>query len=124
MSVNHARSWEQIRPQQTPKKEQSIPVKVQKQGWITKGEKLIYSIIGVCIIVAGLYMVSFSSSTDTVNRELQQLESKVKLQQAVNDQLSYELKELSRPERIINMAEKNGLKIQDTKVKQAQKMNN
>ncbi|CDQ40213.1 MULTISPECIES: cell division protein FtsL [Virgibacillus] len=124
MSANHARTWEPTKPQQTPSQEQSTTVRVHRQGWITKGEKLIYSIVAVCIIIAGIYMVSFSSSTDTVNREMQQLETQVNTQKSVNEQLSFEKKELSRPERITKIAKENGLKIQDAKVKQAHEMNN
>ncbi|NBJ68498.1 MULTISPECIES: cell division protein FtsL [Clostridia] len=120
MSANHAKSWEQVRPQRTPKHEQTVPVKVAKQGWITKGEKIIYSIIGLFIVVACIYMVSFASSTDSINRDMQELEIKVKAQQSENDLLSDEIKKLSRPERIIEIAKKNGLQVQDAKVRQAQ----
>ncbi|MBU5266010.1 cell division protein FtsL [Virgibacillus proomii] len=124
MSANHARTWQQTRPQHTPHRKQPVSVKVSKQGWITKGEKVIYSIIGFCIILAGIYMVSYSSSTDAINRNTQELESKVHVQQSKNEQLEDEIKELSDPDRIIRIAKKNGLKIQDTKVKQAQVIDN
>ncbi|AUJ26778.1 cell division protein FtsL [Virgibacillus dokdonensis] len=117
MSANHARSWEQLKPQKT--QEQSVPVKVTKQGWITKGEKIIYSLIGLIIIAASIYMVSFTSSTDSINREMQELENKVKVQQSENDLLKDEINSLSRPERIIDIAKKNGFQVQDAKVKQA-----
>ncbi|MBR3119394.1 cell division protein FtsL [Oceanobacillus profundus] len=126
MSANGARNWQQINPQYTPntEKEKKVSVKVKNNGWITKGEKVIYSFIGACLVISGIYMVSFSSTTDTINRELQQLEQTVNTQQVTNDGLMFEVKELSRPERIIEIADKNGLKIQNAEVKQAQTFNN
>lgn len=119
MSANQARSWE-VNHTPNPKKSPKISVKVKKQGWITKGEKIIYSMIAVALIIAGLYMVSLSSQTDTLNREMQQLERTVEQQKIANEGLAFEVKELSRPERIISIAESNGLKIQNAEVKQAQ----
>lgn len=120
MSANHARNWQinpEQQPQQSPKK---VSVKVKNQGWITRGEKIIYSLgVGACII-AGFFMVSLSSATDEVNRDLQLLENNVEQQKITNDGLAFEVKELSRPERIIAIAEANGLKIQNTEVKQAE----
>ncbi|UJL47847.1 cell division protein FtsL [Virgibacillus sp. NKC19-16] len=124
MSVNQARSWEQTRPIETPNKERQVAVKVRKQGWITKGEKIIYSLTATCLIVAGIAMVSFSSSTDTLNREMQSLEQTVQSQQVTNEALLFEVKELSRPERITQIAKENGLKIQDAEVKQANALTN
>lgn len=125
MNTSHAHSWQQTRPEHTQtQQDQKVSVKVRKQGWITKGEKAIYSIMGMCVILAGIFIVSFSSSTDTVNRELQQLEKTIQHQQANNEALSFEVKELSRPERITKIARDNGLKIQDAKVKQAHAFNN
>ncbi|KPH77186.1 MULTISPECIES: cell division protein FtsL [Bacillaceae] len=124
MSANHARNWQQFSPQQTPNKEPKAHVKVQKKNWITKGEKVIYSIVILCFIVSGIFMVSFSSATDSLNRELIALEQTVKHQKVTNEGLVFEKKELSRPERILKIAKEKGLKIQDADVKQAQALNN
>lgn len=124
MNTSYARSWQQTKPEQTQTQERKVAVKVQKQGWITKGEKLLYSLLGVGLILAGIFIVSFSSSTDTLNREMQQLEKTVQYQQVKNEGLLFEMKELSRPERITKTAKENGLKIQDAEVKQAHAFNN
>ncbi|WP_405102394.1 cell division protein FtsL [Oceanobacillus sp. FSL H7-0719] len=117
MSANHARSWQTTpSPKQSPSK---VPVKVKKQGWVTKGEKVIYSIIAAGVIIAGIFMVSLSSATDSMNRDLQKLETTVQKQKVTNEGLAFEVKELSRPERIISIAEGHGLKIQNAEVKQA-----
>lgn len=118
MSANHARSWQTTpSPKQTPNK---VSVKVKKQGWVTKGEKVIYSIIAAGIIITGIFMVSLSSATDAMNRDLQRLETELQKQKITNEGLSFEVEELSRPERIISIAEGHGLKIQNAEVKQAQ----
>lgn len=127
MSANQARSWEQSYVPQTPhtpQKEKQTTVRVKKQSWITKGEKVLYSLFGFCIISASIYMVSFASSTDQLNRDLQKLENTVEHQQVVNEGLTYEKTMLSEPERIINIAEKHGLTIQASEVKQATTYNN
>ncbi|ASN05856.1 cell division protein FtsL [Virgibacillus necropolis] len=118
MSASQARNWEQTQTTASPKKDKQVVVKVRKQSWITKGEKVLYSIVGTCLITASMYMVSFASSTDTVNRELQALENKVQTQQVQNEGLLFEKKELSRPERIVKIAKENGLQIQDAEIKQ------
>lgn len=119
MAAPKVRAWQQTAPSYRPEDQTKVKVKVRKSGWITKGEKLLYSIAGVYLVSMGIYVVSFSSSTDTLNRELQQLENKVQTQQVNNEGLSFEVSELSRPERITKIAKENGLKIQDAKVKQA-----
>ncbi|MHA6251387.1 cell division protein FtsL [Oceanobacillus sp. CAU 1775] len=118
MNANQARSFQTApSPNQAPKK---VRVTVKKQGWITKGEKVIYSIVAAIIIISCVFMVSLSSSTDAINRELQSLERTVEQKIISNESLAFEVKELSRPERIISIAESNGLKIQNAEVRQAQ----
>ncbi|WP_106497714.1 cell division protein FtsL [Lentibacillus sp. Marseille-P4043] len=122
MSENSARKWEQTYSTHAPKEKQ-VSV-VRKTSWITKGEKMLYSVVCICLIAAGIYMVSFSSSTDSMNRNLQSIEQTVQKQKVKNEGLLYEKKELSRPERITSIAKKHGLKIQDAEIKQASVLNN
>lgn len=115
MNTSQAKSW-----QESYAPEEKQIVKVKKTGWITKGEKILYSLIGLSIIAGCIFMVSYASSTDSVNRNLESLETDVKKQEVTNEGLQYEKKELSRPERIIKIARENDFKIQDAEVKQAQ----
>jgi len=125
MSAEQVRSWKQFNPEQLPQNEPKVNVKVKKkQGWITKGEKVIYSIVFLVFIAFGIFIVTYSSSTDSLNSELQTMEQSVKTQKIKNEGLVFEKKELSRPERIIGIAKDKGLKIQDTDVRQAQALNN
>src|SRR5699024_8751917 len=107
-----------------PQQDKTVKVKVRKNNWITKGEKIIYSFAATCLILFGIYVVSYSSSTDTLNRELQELETKKQNQQIQKEGLTFEVRELSRPERNTKIAKENGLKVQDSKVKKASAFNN
>lgn len=121
MAANQARSWENSYTSYRPQVEKRVVVR--KAGWITKGEKILYSVVAVCILVALWYIVSFSSSLDTLNRNIQSVEQKITNQQVVNEGLGFEIKELSRPERIIQYAKEHGLTIQAAEVKQANSYN-
>lgn len=121
MNANHAHKWQQSYATQEPKKKQVAVVR--KKSWITKGEKLLYSVVGTCLLGASIFIVSFSSTTDSINRQLQSLEQKVQKQQVVNEGLLHEKKELQRPERITRIAKENGLKIQESNVKHASALN-
>lgn len=120
MQTNHARSWQQNHARSLQQDEKKIIIKVHKKSWLTKGEKIIYALFGVVLIAACIYIVSFSSTTDSLNRELQTLEANVEQQRIENETLMFEKDELSKPERITAIAKENGLKIQATKVKRAQ----
>jgi len=117
MSANHARKWQETFETATQPAKQ-VKVKVHRQGWITKGEKVLYSLAAACVFGAGLFTVNHASATDSINRQLQNAEKQVKQQKSANNDLTYEIKELSRPERITKIAKQNGLKIQDAEVKQ------
>lgn len=115
MNALHARSW-----QTSAAPEEKSLVKVKKTGWITKGEKLLYSFVALCLIAGCIFMVSYASATDSLNRDLETVETKVQEQEVENEGLQFEKKELERPERIIKIARENGFEIQDAEVKQAQ----
>lgn len=124
MAAPKLKNWQQVGQPQKREQDKKVVVKVRKPAWITKGEKLMYSVVGVALLSFGIYVVSYASSTDTLNRELQQLETRVQNQQIENEGLTFEVSELSRPERITKIAKDHGLKIQDAKVKKASAFNN
>lgn len=120
MNTNQARNWHQhTRPTPSEKQQKKIVVKVRNKSWLTKGEKVIYGFLSILILVGGTYIVNFSSTTDKLNRDVQTMEEKVQQQKMENEGLVYEVRELSKPERITKIAKESGLKIQDTKVKRA-----
>lgn len=123
MNTGRARQWQQSYVHETQQQPQ-VKVKVRRKSWITKGEKILYSLIGISLIIAGLFIVSYSSTTDVLNRDIQTLEQTINNQLIQNENLKFEAKELSKPGRIMKIAEENGLKIQDTKIKRAHMINN
>ncbi|WP_053219768.1 cell division protein FtsL [Virgibacillus senegalensis] len=112
-------SWQETGRHSRPEPTKQVKVKVQKKKWITTGEKFIYTVFSAVVVGALYFSVSFSNTTDALNRDVQQLEQRVESQQELNQNLEYKKQELSNPDRILEIAKKNGLKIQNTKVKQA-----
>ncbi len=103
MSSQHARAYrtddhleEHVQQPNVVRKK----VKVQKR-WITRGEKLMYIIFAVVFLCISAYIVSFSSSVDQVNRNIESLSTQIDQQKVHNKNLAYKKKELSQPERII-----------------------
>ncbi|SFD82615.1 cell division protein FtsL [Lentibacillus persicus] len=123
MNENLARSWEKSYASNVQEQDQQQLVKVRKKSWITKGEKVLYSLTAFMLIAVCIYVVTFASATDALNRDVESLNQKVEQQEVANEGLVYEKKQLERPERIIRIAKENGLKIQDAQVKQATAFN-
>jgi cell division protein FtsL len=121
MAANHARSWEQSYTSYQPQVEKKVVIR--KKSWITKGEKILYSVVAAFLLIAGGYMVSYSSSTDSLNREIQTIENSIADQQVINEGLVFEIKDLSRPERITQIARESGFTIQAAEVKHANAFN-
>ncbi|MFC0524038.1 cell division protein FtsL [Pontibacillus salicampi] len=118
MSAENARKLHEQQPQHT-KQQEKVKVQVQKQKWISTGEKFMYSMVSAVAVAASIYVVSFASTTDGMNRDVQHLESKIDKQQVQIENLKFEKKELSKPERILQIAKDNGLEIRKSKVKSA-----
>ena len=123
MTQNQARHWQESYVQQ-PERQQKVVIKVKRTGWLTKGEKIIYSVCALMMIIATFYIVSYSSSIDSIHRKSQNLEAEVQQKIITNNNLTFEVKELSEPGRILDIAYENGLKIQDAKVKRISKTTN
>lgn len=125
MSLHQAKRWELSRQNNSetigvqPERQKRVKVKVHKKRWITTGEKFIYTVFSAIVLSVLFYTVSFSYSMDAMNREVQELESNIEAQEEVNLNLDYKVKELSNPDRILDIARSHGLEIQNTKLKQA-----
>lgn len=130
MSSQPAKRWDhtwqhtQTGARVQPERKTRVKVKVHKKRWVTTGEKVIYSLVSTAVLSALFYTVSFSNATDSLNREVQALENKVAVQEEINMNLDYKVKELSNPDRILDIARSNGLEIQNTKLKQANQISN
>lgn len=124
MSASQAKNWQQDTHTSAPQRKKQVTVQVQKKSWITKGEKILFSIVAFCFIVAGAYIVFYSSSTDSLNRDVQSLQQTVQSQEVKNEELLFQKKELSKPERIKDIAKEHGLKVQGVQMKQAHNLDN
>lgn len=120
MSNQHARVWQSSQQEQVRQKPAVIRRKVKvHKPWITRGEKVLYIIFSFVFLSCSAYLVSYSSSVDKLNREIQVLNTQVEQAEVHNKNLALQVKELSQPERIIENAKTHGLKVQNTEVKQA-----
>lgn len=119
MNTSEARHWQSVAPE---RRRQTEPIREPKRhvkkSRITIGEKWLGVMYGVITGLALLYIVSFSSNVDAINRDVQRLENQVVEQETLNANLQHQVMEFSNPDRILTIAKENGLKIQNTKVKQ------
>ncbi|CQR47797.1 Cell division protein FtsL [Paraliobacillus sp. PM-2] len=122
MSASEARKWQQTVSDYTKTNQHATQPKQVKvhvnHRWVTPGEKFLYVVFGLLVTIAFAYVIHFSANLDAMNRDMQQLESEIASQQTKNENLTYQVKELSNPDRILRIAKENGLKIQNTEVKQ------
>lgn len=118
MSIEKVRTSQ---PERQPQRKQK-QVRVNKRKWISTGEKYLYSIVSGAVLCACAYVISFSSATDSLNRDIETLEGNIEQQQSVNNSLSYDVEQLRNPERILDVAKKHGLDIKQSQVKQAGKV--
>lgn len=105
--------------QQQTQTQQQTKVHVHKKNWVSTGEKFLYTLVSGLAIAASVFIVSYSSTLDSLNRDIQKMEGNISDQKVVNENLQFKIKELSDPERILKIAKKNGLEIHQSKVKQA-----
>lgn len=119
MNTGPAKKWQTNHLHHTEPERKKVVVKVTSKTWLTKGEKVIYAFLCAAIIACGMFIVSYASTTDTLNRETQALNDEVNAQKVENENLLFEVRELSKPERITKVAKDNGLEIQEAQVKQA-----
>ncbi|MCP3026214.1 cell division protein FtsL [Halobacillus sp. A5] len=117
MSLERARKLQQ--PVERQQEQKQVKVKVQKKQWISTGEKVLYSMATGLVVIASVFMVQFTSTTDTLNRDIQNIEQEISQQKSDNENIAYEAKELSNPDRILQIAKDNGLEMQNAEVKQA-----
>lgn len=125
MALKQAKRWEHSWQNNSesigvqPERKTRVKVKIHKKRWITTGEKFIYTLFSALVLSMLFYTVSFSYSTDSMNRKVQEMESSISAQEEVNLNLEYKVKELSNPDRILDIARSHGLEIQNTELKQA-----
>ncbi|AQY50708.1 cell division protein FtsL [Listeria weihenstephanensis FSL R9-0317] len=98
-------------PQPQPKKQ------ILKRGKITLGEKLIASVFIIVIAVFAFKIIHVQAQIYTVNQGIQEKQADVDKQVKANEDLSAEVSDLSRYERVWQKAKELGLKLDPDNVK-------
>ncbi|RPF56086.1 cell division protein FtsL [Aquisalibacillus elongatus] len=124
MAAEQIRKYSMV-PERKTYQEPQRQVKQQpkKKAWFTKGEKVLYTTGLVLIAVAMILSVQYSSSVDSLNRDVQQINEEISKQETINTTLTAEVKEMSKPSRILSIAEEHGLNIKHAQVRQASENN-
>lgn len=82
---------------------QPSPKKLFKKR-ITKGEKLLWTMALIGLMMVSVYIVSTYATIYSLNRNISQMQSEAQTQMKVNGELQQQVSQLSRPERIYNIA--------------------
>lgn len=108
----------QIQPQKPQQPEQ---VKAPKKQGITKAEKFLIAIAGAIIFALGVASVSLEIMVANVNHEVQDTSRSIEQVVVVNDNMSQEVQELSRYDRVYSIAKKHGLEMNEENVRNVSK---
>ncbi|KAA6452267.1 cell division protein FtsL [Bacillus atrophaeus] len=93
---------------------------VKKRASITLGEKVLLVLFVIAVLSVSLFIVSKAYAAYQTNIEVQKLEEKISSENKRIGDLEKNVADLSTPERIMDIAEKNGLKLKNKKVKNIQ----
>lgn len=74
------------------------------QRRITKGEKVLWTAALIGLLAAAIYMVSTYATIYSLDQNIAQMQFEAQSQTKVNGELQQKVSELSRPERIYNIA--------------------
>jgi cell division protein FtsL len=100
--------------------EQRIQQAPKKKLQITVGEKILYLIFTMVVVIGSIVIVSNSAKIYSVNREISGLQASIHTQAKVNADLEHQVMELSTYERIWAKAHELGLMLNENNVKVVQ----
>lgn len=100
----------------TPKKEK-IHTPLTKRIGITKGEKLLISSVLIVLFALIAVSISLEITIASTNRTLQDTTTSIAESTTVNDNLKQEVQELSRYDRVYEIANKFGLEMKEENVR-------
>ncbi|WP_251549058.1 cell division protein FtsL [Neobacillus muris] len=114
---NLARELQQQKVAQKVEKQHQIKI---RKSWLTPGEKIIGLVFAGLVCFGGVTLISAQAKIYEVNKDIQNVEAKVKEQQKVNGDLEVQVSELSTYERIYQKAKEMGLVLNENNVKVVQ----
>jgi cell division protein FtsL len=95
-------------------------VVIKRRASITLGEKILIMLFVVAVLSVSIFIINKAFATYQTNMEVQKLEEQISNESKSIDDLETQKSELMQPERIMNIAEKHGLKLKDKNVKNVQ----
>ncbi|QQK80615.1 cell division protein FtsL [Salicibibacter cibi] len=93
---------------------QTVRSQIEKK--FTRGEKYLIALIAIVIVVTAVLMVSNYASMYGQEQDISQLQSELNQQQQHNEGLEHQVSELSDPERILEIAQENGMELNEDNV--------
>ncbi|QDI90607.1 cell division protein FtsL [Salicibibacter halophilus] len=93
---------------------QTVQNRIEKR--LTRGEKYLMALIVMAVVVTAVLMVSNYASMYGQQQEISQLQSEINQQQQYNEGLEHQVSELSDPERILEIAQDNGMELNENNV--------
>lgn len=93
--------------------------KVQK-SWLSPGEKILGAVFGTLVLFGSVHIVSNQSAIYEVNKDIQDTQKAINEQTKINDDLKMQVSDLSNYERVRNLADRLGLKLNENNVKVVQ----
>ncbi|QQZ08037.1 cell division protein FtsL [Heyndrickxia vini] len=90
---------------------------IHKRSQITLGEKLIAIAVIAFICIMAIKVISTQATIYKVNKDIQLMEASVQKQKKVTEDLKMQVSDLSRYDRIREIAKKQGLKMNDKNIK-------
>lgn len=92
-------------------------VKVKIKSKISFGEKLIYMVLFVSLVLGLTFIVANNAKLFQMNHDIHKLEQSIQQQEKINSGLELQVSELSNPKRIIKIASEQGLTLNNNNVK-------
>ncbi|MTD30331.1 cell division protein FtsL [Planomicrobium sp. YIM 101495] len=112
----HARRENYIQQPAVPQQPERQPVR-KKNIWITKGEKVLYLSFLAAFVLCAVLILQNQATIQAASQEIQTIENSIDEKMKQNTDLSVQVSELSRYERIWSKAKESGLKLNDQNVK-------
>jgi cell division protein FtsL len=100
--------------------QQQIKQVTKKKSHVTFGEKVLFLMFTLMVVIGSIVMVSNSANIYSVNRDISQLQASIDTQSKVNADLEQQVMELSTYERIWAKAHELGLMLNENNVKVVQ----
>lgn len=115
---NLARKQYQYQPAQQPEREIK---KVKRHAKVTPGEKFLALLLVAFLAIMSIQIISVNAQVYEVNKEVEDVKNAIQEQKTLNSELEAQVKDMSRYERIKEIAKKKGLGLDGNNVKVGEK---